>query len=69
MPVILPANGFAQAALQVLRQCGNDLSRDNVMKQAANLHKVELDNLLPRRNPEYQSHQLLSDRPDADVSV
>ena len=31
--------GFGPAAtmIQVLKQCGNDLSRENVMKQAANL--------------------------------
>ncbi len=39
--------GFAQSVLQVIKQCGNDLSRDNVMKQASSLHKVELDDLLP----------------------
>ena len=33
--------------IQVLKQCGNDLSRDNVMKQAANLKDLELPMLLP----------------------
>ncbi len=33
--------------VQVLKQCGNDLSRDNVMKQAANLKNLELPMLLP----------------------
>jgi branched-chain amino acid transport system substrate-binding protein len=37
----------AQAMVQVLRQCGNDLSRDNIMKQAANLKNVEFPLLLP----------------------
>ena len=31
------AFGAAATMIQVLKQCGNDLSRDNVMKQAANL--------------------------------
>jgi len=31
----------------VLKQCGNDLSRENIMKQAANLKNVELPLLLP----------------------
>jgi branched-chain amino acid transport system substrate-binding protein len=33
------ARGFGEAAtmVQVLKQCGDDLSRDNIMKQAANL--------------------------------
>ena len=41
--------GFGAAAtmIQVLKQCGNDLSRDNVMKQAANLKDLELPMLLP----------------------
>ena len=41
--------GFGAAAtmVQVLKQCGNDLSRDNVMKQAANLKDLELPMMLP----------------------
>ncbi len=40
---------FSAAAtmVQVLKQCGNDLSRENVMKQAANLKDLELPMLLP----------------------
>jgi len=37
----------AQTMAQVLKQCGDDLTRENVMKQAANLKNVELDMLLP----------------------
>jgi branched-chain amino acid transport system substrate-binding protein len=37
----------AQALVAVLRQCGDDLSRDNVMRQAANLKGLQLDLLLP----------------------
>jgi len=33
--------------LQVLRQCGNDLSRANIMKQAANIRDLEIPTLLP----------------------
>ena len=33
--------------VQVLKQCGNDLSRDNIMKQAANLKDLELAMSLP----------------------
>jgi branched-chain amino acid transport system substrate-binding protein len=41
--------GYAVAAtlIQVLKQCGNDLSRENVMKQAANLKNLELPTELP----------------------
>jgi branched-chain amino acid transport system substrate-binding protein len=31
----------------VLRQCGNDLSRENVLKQATNIKDLELPMLLP----------------------
>ena len=43
------AYGFSAAAtmVQVLKQCGNDLSRDNIMKQTANLKDLELPLLLP----------------------
>ena len=37
----------AQTLVQVLKQCGDNLTRENVMKQAANLKNVELDMLLP----------------------
>jgi branched-chain amino acid transport system substrate-binding protein len=32
---------------QVLKQCGDDLTRENVMKQAANLKDVQLPMALP----------------------
>jgi branched-chain amino acid transport system substrate-binding protein len=37
----------AQTLIQVLKQCGNDLSRANVMRQAANLRDLGLPLLLP----------------------
>jgi branched-chain amino acid transport system substrate-binding protein len=37
----------AQTFVQVLRQCGDDLTRENLMRQAANLKSVELGMLLP----------------------
>jgi branched-chain amino acid transport system substrate-binding protein len=37
----------AQTLVQVLKQCGDDLTRENVMKQAANLKDLELRMLLP----------------------
>jgi branched-chain amino acid transport system substrate-binding protein len=42
-------NGYlsAQALAQVLKQCGDDLTRENVMRQAANLRDVASDVLLP----------------------
>ena len=37
----------AMTMVQVLKQCGNDLSRENIMRQAANLKNLELPMLLP----------------------
>ena len=37
----------AQTLVQVLKQCGDDLTRENVMRQAANLKDLNLDMLLP----------------------
>ena len=39
--------GVTSCLWQVLKQCGTDFSRANIMKQAANLHDVELPVLLP----------------------
>ncbi len=38
---------YAQLLEIVLRQCGDDLSRENIMRQASNLHDVRLPLLLP----------------------
>jgi branched-chain amino acid transport system substrate-binding protein len=37
----------AQTLVQVLKQCGDELTRENVMRQAANLKNLELGMLLP----------------------
>jgi branched-chain amino acid transport system substrate-binding protein len=37
----------AQTLVQVLKQCGDDLTRENVMKQATNLRNFEVGLLLP----------------------
>ena len=46
---IFTTYGYSAAELlvQVLQRCGDDLSRDNVMRQATNLTGVKLDLLLP----------------------
>ena len=43
------ARGFGEAAtvVQVLKQCGEDLSRDNIMRQAANLKAFHPPMLFP----------------------
>ncbi len=39
--------GVAQTLIQVLKQCGDDLTRENVMKQAASLKDFRTEVLLP----------------------
>ncbi len=41
------AYSAAQAMVVVLQQCGDDVSRDNIMRQALNLRDVQLPLLLP----------------------
>ncbi len=53
------AYGISQTMLQVLKQCNGDFSRDNVMKQAENLHDFEVPVLLPgiRINTGHTNHR------------
>jgi branched-chain amino acid transport system substrate-binding protein len=46
---IFTTYGYSAAELlvQVLRQCGDNLSRENIMREATHLDKVKLDLLLP----------------------
>jgi branched-chain amino acid transport system substrate-binding protein len=37
----------AQALVHILKQCGDDLSRENIMRQATNVHDLSLPMLLP----------------------
>src|SRR5258705_2423833 len=39
--------GVAQSLVQVLKQCGDNLTRENVMKQAASLKDFRTEVLLP----------------------
>jgi branched-chain amino acid transport system substrate-binding protein len=39
--------GVAQTLVQVLKQCGDDLTRENIMKQAANVKGFRTEVLLP----------------------
>ena len=39
--------GVCTTLLQVLKQCGNDLSRENILKQASNIKDMEIPTLLP----------------------
>ena len=44
---LLYGYSVAQTIVQVLRQCGSDLSRDNIMRQATSLHHFHPAALLP----------------------
>ena len=43
----LTGYNFAQTMVEVLKRCGDDLTRENVMKQAASIKGLELGGLLP----------------------
>jgi len=38
---------MAQTLVQVLKQAGDDLTRQNIMREAANIRNLEIDMLLP----------------------
>ena len=59
----------AQTFVQVLWQCGDDLTRENLMRQAANLKSVNLGMLLPGITVNTESRGLLSDQADADDAL
>ena len=59
----------AKALVQVLKQCGDNLTRENVMRQAANLKDVELDMLIARHQGEYKSHRLFPAGGAADAAL
>ncbi|UGV25814.1 branched-chain amino acid ABC transporter substrate-binding protein [Rhodopseudomonas boonkerdii] len=44
---VLSGYSIAQTMVAALQQCGDDLTRENLMKQAANLKGLQLDGLLP----------------------
>jgi branched-chain amino acid transport system substrate-binding protein len=46
-PNFVNGYNYATTLVQVLKQAGNDLSRENIMHQAANLRELELPMLLP----------------------
>ena len=45
--LLVTGYNMAQTLVQVLKQCGDNLTRENVMKQAANLRDFRTTNLLP----------------------
>ena len=59
----------AQLMVHVLKQCGDDLTRENVMKQATNLKNVELDLSLPGMKANTTRERLPRQQADADDEV
>jgi branched-chain amino acid transport system substrate-binding protein len=44
---VMTGYNVVRTMVAVLKQCGDDLTRENVMKQAANIKDLEIDGLLP----------------------
>ena len=61
--------GAAQTMAKVLEMCGDDLTRANVMKQAASLKDFAPDTLLPGVKINTSRHRLRSDRAAADDAL
>ena len=64
-------NGFnvAQTLVHVLMQCGDNLTRTNVMRQAANLKDFRTTNLLARHHDQQQPERFCADRANAAQKV
>ncbi len=56
---------LARTMVQVLKQCGDNLTRANVMKQAANLKNFEFGDAAARHHDQHRPDRLLSDRAGA----
>ena len=61
--------GVAQTMVETLRQCGDDLTRANVMKQAASLKDFTPDTLLPGVKINTSADRLRAAVPAADDAV
>ena len=59
----------AQTMVKVLQMCGDDLTRENVMKQAASLKNFEPDTLLPGIKINTSADRFRPDRAAPDDAV
>ena len=59
----------AQTLVQVLKQCGDNLTRENVMKQAASLKDLRARHAAAGHHDQYQPDRLLPDRAESDDEV
>jgi branched-chain amino acid transport system substrate-binding protein len=48
---------FAQPLMYLIEQCGDDLSRENIMRKATSLHNVRFPWLLPGLNTSLTGYQ------------
>jgi hypothetical protein len=56
---IMTGYDVAQTMVHVLKECGDDLTRANIMKQAASIKSLQMEGLLPRRHDQHPA-QLIS---------
>ncbi len=61
--------GVAQTMVKVLEMCGDDLTRANVMKQAASLKDFAPGHPAARRQDQHLGHRLRPDRTASDAAV
>ena len=59
----------AQTMVAVLKACGDNLTRENVMKQAASLHDLKLPMLAARHHHLDQRQRLRADQADAVAEI
>ena len=53
----------AQTMVQTLKQAGDNLTRENIMKEAANLKNLEHDTLAAGHQDQHRADQLRADQP------
>ena len=63
------AYGAAMTMVQVLKQCGGDFSRANVMRQAENLHDFEVPGTAAGDQGQHQPYRPSADQGDATATV
>jgi len=59
------AYSVAQTLVQVLKQCGNDLSRENIIKQAASLKEPRAAAAAARDQDQHERDRFRADRAGA----
>ena len=66
-------NGYgystSQLLIEILKRCGDDLTRENIMKDATSLKNVELDLTLPGITGQQLADRLSSEQAAADDEV